>query len=369
MEQSLFDEIYAKLLNAKDAEKKEIYANEISQLSSEEKLDFFHKYNLEKKLSQGFKDEYICKDDQKGQICLLEFSNICRDFDIQVSFLLMNAFLHDRMKTIQFESDEQKLGAEFLLQKLFGSQENIMDALNVVIKDNDASNPAYIPNVNSTIKLKSGKIIPMPTFTQYRNAYNYCNTHYDEGRILAKNIFGTIPTCELSFKIHGVFKDMDEANIYRIKNSAKISHLYPAELGKTILADNYRSNLTGIILYNPSDPDLEIMLQGKHNIMRAEAKLMKERSRKITKDERIPKESMEKIRNFKRAKSDAIKKINKLKHNNALENDILDIEAEVTKHEQDINKEVAKFTRDEESIIRGFKVKKGKIASKADYIM
>jgi hypothetical protein len=52
-----------------------------------------------------------------------------------------------------------------------------------------------------------------------------------------------------------------------------------------------------------------------------------------------------------------------------LENDILDIEAEVTKHEQDINKEVAKFTRDEESIIRGFKVKKGKIASKADYIM
>jgi hypothetical protein len=235
-----------------------------------------------------------------------------------------------------------------------------------VIKANNVENPAYIPQITNEIKLKSGEVIPMPSFAQYRNAYNYCNVNLDEGRILARNVFGTLPTTELTFKIHGVFKDIDEANIYRIKNASKVEQLYQVPLGKTVLADNFKANKLGVILYNPSDPDLEIMLQGKHNILKAEAKVIKDRSSKLYKDDRIPKESLDKIRKYRREQDKVARKINKVKSD---DNKKYELEAESTKLEQKYNKEVAKYTDESESIITGFKVKKGKITGKEDYLI
>jgi hypothetical protein len=64
--------------------------------------------------------------------------------------------------------------------------------------------------------------------------------------------------------VHGVFNSPTDPSLtsYRIENADKMSpvaDLVPVPVGKTVLYDKYKEYRSGTVLFNPSDPDLEIL--------------------------------------------------------------------------------------------------------------
>lgn len=149
---------------------------------------------------------------------------------------------------------------------------------------------------------KKDKLVPMPSYSQVRNASNYFINKFEEHRVLASMIFNQRPEHELLIHIHGLFDSMERADEYRVKESANIhGRAVVAPVGYSALGGDFKPNRESSIIYNPSDPDIELMINGQQNIRRAEAQVMKKRTMSKLADRADP-ETMKAIRDFTKAK-------------------------------------------------------------------
>lgn len=378
MDETQFQYFNEKLKNIKNSSNKgkDDFIKEFEELSVKEKRDFFNKRKRDELLNSPYKETFKPPSGQKDKIVLFEYSQLDREFDIQMMFLLMIEYFEDRMKTFSYENDEQKKGAEFLFNKLFNHKEsNCLDTIyDVFLKDEKRVNPAFIPKIkedefgNKKILTPKGKSLVLPSFSQYKNAYNFCTNKIDEGRIFTQAVFGTLPSTELMFRVHGVFNNTDEMNKYRLKNANLIQDVcYPIKIGYTVLADSFKANKEGIIIYNSADPDLEMMIQNQHNIKKAEAKMIKSKLSKIESD-KIPKDVQENIRKYKRAQDKGNKYIKEaIESSNIDKKDIIETEAGIYEAEKLISQELDQVLDSNDLRIDGFKIKRGRIEKKTEY--
>lgn len=146
------------------------------------------------------------------------------------------------------------------------------------------------------------KLVPMPSYSQVRNASNFFINKFEEHRTLASIIFGQKPEHELLIHVHGLFDSMERVDEYRVKESASIyDRAVVAPVGHSALGGDFRPNREGVIIYNPSDPDIELMVNGRQNIRRAEKQVMEKKTMSKLSDRADP-ETMKAIRHFNRMK-------------------------------------------------------------------
>lgn len=219
---------------------------------------------------------------------------------------------------------------------------------------------------------KKGKLTPMPAYAQLRNAANYHLNKLEEHRSLATIIFNARPQNELLIHTHGLFDNIELVNDYRVKESANIhGKVIAVPVGYSNLADEFKCNRESVIMYNPSDPEIEIALNGKHNIRRAEATAMKQRAMSKL-DKRANKQTMDMIRDFKRAKERLATKHEKEVHSKYSGNDEIEairtIENAETALDTKINNAL-QFLDKDEVVFNTLKVKKGKLKTGDDIIV
>lgn len=219
---------------------------------------------------------------------------------------------------------------------------------------------------------KKGKLTPMPAYAQLRNAANYHLNKLEEHRSLATIVFNARPQNELLIHTHGLFDNIELVNDYRVKESANIhGKVIAVPVGYSNLADEFKCNRESVIMYNPSDPEIEIALNGKHNIRRAEATAMKQRAMSKL-DKRANKQTMDMIRDFKRAKERLATKHEKEVHSKYSGNDEIEairtIENAETALDTKINNAL-QFLDKDEVVFNTLKVKKGKLKTGDDIIV
>jgi hypothetical protein len=221
------------------------------------------------------------------------------------------------------------------------------------------------------INSKTG-LVPMPSYSQLRNASNYYVNKFEEHRFLASVIFQQNPKTELLVHIHGLFDSMERADEYRVKESANIrDKVVATPVGFSVLAGDFRANRDGVTMYNPSDPDVELMINGKHNIRRAESNVMKKRTMTKLSDRAKP-ETLRMIREFNKAKEQlstkAEKRVREKYSGNEAHDNIKIIENAQSALDKKVN-EALQFLDDGELVFNSLKVKGGKMEKGEDYVV
>lgn len=215
------------------------------------------------------------------------------------------------------------------------------------------------------------KLVPTPAYAQMRNAFNYHSAKLEEHRFMTQLVFGTRPSHEMRIHVHGVFKDMKEIDDYRIRKHSNIhGKAVVAPIGRSALADDFRSNKDGITLYNPSDPEIEIMMNGKHNIRRAEAKVMRKRMSKL--QDRTSQETLNKIRKFNQQKERLNKGLKNIREKYSGEDEVkLSMQVEDAKSALDkkINDCLSMCTDSDEVVFPTLKIKGGKLGKGEDFVV
>lgn len=217
-----------------------------------------------------------------------------------------------------------------------------------------------------------GKLVPMPSYSQVRNASNFFTNKFEEHRALASVIFNQRPQHELLIHLHGLFDSMESADEYRVKESSNIhDKVVATPVGYSAIGGDFRPNRESAVIYNPSDPEIELMVNGRHNIRRAEARIMKKRTMsKLT--ERADPETMKAIRNFNKAKerlrTEGEKKVIS-KYSATEQPERL---AELRHAESLVDKKIndmLQFLDEDEVVFNPLKVKKGKMERAEDCVV
>lgn len=216
------------------------------------------------------------------------------------------------------------------------------------------------------------KLVPMPSYSQLRNASNFYINKFEEHRFLTSLIFQQRPENELLLHLHGLFDTMEKADEYRVKESQSIHDKVVAmPVGYSALAGDFRANRDGIVMYNPSDPDIELMINGKQNIRRAESNVMKKRSMSKLADRTNP-ETMRMIREFNKQKellrSKGEKKVREKLSQAEVTEGFRTIEQAQTILDKKIN-DALQFLNDDEVVFNTLKVKDGKMSKGEDYVV
>lgn len=217
------------------------------------------------------------------------------------------------------------------------------------------------------------KLVPIPSFWQYRNALNFYNTKLEEHRFLASQLTGMKPSSELLLHVHGVFANTEDMETYRIKKSENIrGKAVVCPIGRTALGDEFRTNKDGIVMYNPADPEIEIMMQGKHNIRRVEAEAVKKRMSRIA--DRTDPETVSRIRKWRQEREKLVKGkpkvLSKLAHSEPVE--IAEVESKLENAISSIDRkihEALEMLDDDEVIFETLEVKDGKLKRGEDLVM
>lgn len=213
-------------------------------------------------------------------------------------------------------------------------------------------------------------LMPVPSFWQYRNALNFYNTKLEEHRFLASQLSGMKPSSELLMHVHGVFATTEEMEAYRIKKSENIrGKAVVCPVGRTALGDEFRINKDGIIMYNPADPEIEIMMQGKHNIRRVEAEAVKKRMSRVA--DRTDPKTVSEIRKWRQARDKLTKgkakTLQKYAHTDTVEVDAK-IENAISSLDKKIN-DALNMLDDDEVVLETLEVKDGKMKRGEELIM
>ncbi len=224
--------------------------------------------------------------------------------------------------------------------------------------------------VQAFIVKDTDTLVPVPSYWQYRNLLNYYNVKLEEHRLMSSLLTGRKPSTELLLHVHGVFDSTEDMETYRIKKSANIhGKAVVCPIGRTALGDDFRTNKDGIIMYNPADPEIEIMMQGKHNIRRVEAEAVKARMQNI--GERSDPETISKIRKWRQARDKLTKGKAKILKKFANEESVeidAKVETAVTALDRKIH-DALEMLDDDEVVFETLEVQGGKLRKGEDLVM
>lgn len=433
MDNKYIEDLIAKFKNHKT--KKEALSI-IKTLSESEQKDLVHMIRQKRELENPYENKQRCKKGQENKYCLLEVSNVSRQFETFMAFLSVISYIYDRLEKLSASPEEKSTIRKFLGMLFNHTDGTYIDTLYEAfvkpfgkeridyLNKGKNFNVAYIPEVKkldfysidelqhyefpadeptfvtltiiwfpdendltfiretfgretvefedsfTSIRLKDGKYIPMPSLTQLANVWKFTDGKLEEMRFLTSALFSVRPEKELVVHCHGLFDGKEDIEAYRLsKNKNIFQQAMMIPVGYTALADNFKANNENVVIYNPVDPEVEFMLQGKQNVKRVEAKLIRDKMRKV--DNVASKESLAAIKEYKNTINKENAKNSKLKELSLQERSdlISEIEKNKTELQNKISEELNPYCGENDYHFTPLKIKKGKISQEGDVLV
>lgn len=204
-------------------------------------------------------DPSCCTAECKGKVALVEFTNIQYSYCRSLSMFAMISYMLTRCES--YDNKEDKPAIQRFMQEVFGgdSDKYLGTIYDLFYLNNKAKHADFIPDFDISIL---GDCVP--SIDQWMNFMKYSDAKFAELRALTTGLIGVKPSYDAIIHVHGVFDSISDPGIttYRNANSDKIntmSELIPIPIGKTWLLDKYKEFTAGTVLYNPSEPELEIL--------------------------------------------------------------------------------------------------------------
>lgn len=242
-----------------DETKQEVFCNYLDELSDDDKREYeaYRRYAVAEE--QQIKNTACCQDTYKDKVLLMEFVNQQPSYTKACAMIAMITYLQARFDS--YEVEEDKPAIDRFLNRLFnGSSAKYMGTIyDLYYKNNKAKHPTFVPEIRDQ-ELKN----LMPSIEQYMNFCNHADANFEQIRAVVSGTLGFRASHEATIHVHGVFNSVDDPEItkYRINNAEKLNalaELIPVPFGRTYLYDKYKSYRSNIVLFNGSDPDVEIL--------------------------------------------------------------------------------------------------------------
>lgn len=228
-------------------------------LDDDEKREFEHYIRTVASELMPVKNEYVGQAKLKDKYVLMEIQSMQPSYHRANAFFTMISYMLARLDS--YKNEEDKPAVQRFMQEVFGgTSDKYMGTLyDMFYTENKAKHPSYIPDIPVDILGDC-----MPSIDQWHNFTKYADAKYHEARALTSAILGYRSSQESIVHIHGIFDSPTDPELtaYRIENADKMSpvaDLVPFPIGKTVLYDKYKEYRSGTVLFNPSDPDLEIL--------------------------------------------------------------------------------------------------------------
>lgn len=296
--------------------KTQLVNNLMESLDDEVKREFSHFMRTVYDEKDPLSTRTACVKGMENKVALVEFTNIQYWYCRTIAFFGMIAYMQARCDN--YKDEESKPHVQKFMKEVFGgdSDKYLGTMYDLFYKKNRDKHANFIPEVDLSLVPHS------PSIDQWMNFLNYSDAKYTELRILASGLIGVRPSQDAIIHVHGVFDALDDPEIskYRNANVDKISttaELIAIPIGKTWLLDKYKQFTSGTVLYNPSEPELEILHSNRQTIdmnsnamMKKKVKNLKGRMNKqdITQIANYRKE-IEKIRNTPVEKNDKVSEL------------------------------------------------------------
>lgn len=268
----------------------------IDSLEPEKKREYFEFRNyvaLSKTLAE---DKPIGVPSQCGKIAMVEFDNL--QFHYSLSFGMIGAIMYTQARLNDYKaSDEAKEHVKDFLKHTFGnhSDKYIGTIYDLYYKKNKEKHATYIPEISPDVLGDA-----MPTPEQVKNFTDFCTNKLEEVRAVTTALTGYLPSQEAIIRIHGIFDDMGKEFMeYRDKvffELDRTSTLYPIPVGHVRLMDPYREYRSGINVFNPSEPDVEILNANRLQLTRSQGVEFKKRLQNL--DGKLSEEESAALKNY-----------------------------------------------------------------------
>lgn len=267
----------------------------MDSLPDEDKREFHHYMRTVQNESDPLPERILCTDDTKGKIALIEFTNIQYSYCQTTAFVAMISYLLHRVNSYDGDKEEVKK----FCRSIFGNDNDryMGTVYDLFYKNNKAKHADFIPEFDVNILEDC-----VPSIDQWTNFLKYADAKFPELRALVSGMFGIRPSQDAIIHVHGVFNSATDPALtnYRNANMDKISslaELIPVPIGTTWLLDKYKQFVSGTVLYNPSEPDLEILHTNRQTVEMNSNAMFNKRVKKLK--NRMTGEDIARIKNYR----------------------------------------------------------------------
>ena len=242
--------------------KLDVYTEYIEGLDPDLRREYTHYKNLIINQNEHIANTYLCQKEYEGKSALLEIVNLQHSYSRRCAMIGMIAYLQQRLEG--YKSDDKQVIEKFLTELFGGHSPKYMGTVyDLYYKNNKAKYPEYIPTIPPDVLGDK-----MPSIEQVKNYEDYVDTNLETIRGVVSAVFGFKPGQEATIHVHGVFNDANDKKLldYRNKNANKFNgatELLLVPFGHTSLIDRFRCLRENVVLFNPSDPDVEILHQNR----------------------------------------------------------------------------------------------------------
>jgi hypothetical protein len=323
-------------------------------ISDDDKREYEHYKRMVAAESMHKNDTQCCQDKYKNKVLLMEFNNQQPSYARMCAMIGMITYLQTRFDQYKVEEDKPAI-SRFLTELFNGSSSKYMGTIyDLYYKNNKIKHPAYVPQVDKNIL---GDL--MPSIEQVSNFVNYSDANFEQVRAVVSGIMGYKASHEATIHVHGVFDSADDPELtkYRLANSDKINQLadlLPIPFGYSYLYDKYKDFRSNIVLFNPSDPDVELLHSNRIVADMNSHAMFKKRLTNL--EGRMSKQDLKAIKEY-RGEIEKVRKLPVSEKPPDMENYIADLKAKIDKiYESNTNKE--------EVITNVIKIGKGKATKK-----
>ncbi len=202
----------------------------------------------------------LCLEKYKGKIVLIELVNLQQSYNKLCAMVGNIGYIQRRFDEYDAPEEEKQAIKKFLLQIYGGASDKYISTVyDLFYKNNKAKRPDYVPEIAPDVL---GDL--MPAIDQVMNVYNYLDVNIEAIRGVVSALFGIRASHEATIHVHGVFDSVDDPELlkYRLNNANKFNsatELLPVPFGNTYLFDKFKQLRSNVVLFNSSDPDIEIL--------------------------------------------------------------------------------------------------------------
>lgn len=231
------------------------------------------------------------KQKKSGDVAIVEFDNLAQDFSIHMALITTINYTLEFLDQWEAPKKQKRAVRKFLGDALgYNNSKHIGSFQELFNKKQRELHPGQIPELQPPFD--EFEISP----DKVKNLSQYYNDRFEVNRIHTRGVFGSTPYSECQLYIHGIFSEAD-ADKYRIANGRNFRwHTTAMPIGQEVLMQSFDGNKENTTIFNPDDPDVEIMLDHKRLIDLAANKELADRVEQGK--SQVGKDSMKKINDY-----------------------------------------------------------------------
>lgn len=329
--------------------KEEILFQMFDDLDPDDNREYEHFKRTMSNIHEPIKDTTVCQEKYKDKVVLIELVNLQNSYNRMCALFGMIGYLQQRLE--RYKSDDKVVIEKFFEEIFNGSSDKYMGTIyDLYYKNNKSNKPDFVPEIPPDVV---GNL--MPSIDQIANINNYMDLNIESIRAVVSGVLGIRAGHEATIHVHGVFDNMqdDEMLKYRNANMNKFNsatELLPIPFGHTFLIDKFRDLRRNIVLFNTSDPEVEILHSNRLTTEMNSHAMFKKRLNKL--EGRMSKSDIAAIKEYR----SEIDKLSKMPAKA-----VPKIDQKLAKLREKIDKIHEANTKDTEVITNVIKVSKGKV--------